>query len=89
MSIVSEQSQAATPTSENDRIRPTRPAPAIPTGLSRSATRRSAPAPPVRSQISVDTNGEQSQAPPRRSVPNLERQTSFEDNTVYTVRTNA
>lgn len=82
--MISEQSQQPdTPTSENGRIRPTRPAPAIPTGLSRSATRRSAPAPPARSATSTDS---QPQAAPRKSAPSLRRQGSVEDNTAYTVR---
>lgn len=79
-------SQPATPTSENGRIRPSRPAPAIPTGLSRSATRRSAPPPPTRTQLSNDTNSEQPQAAPRRSAPAVQRQASIEDNSAANVR---
>lgn len=75
--------QATTLTSENERARPTRPAPSIPTGLSRGNTRRDAPAPPPRSE----STPEQSQAIPRQNVSNLQRQGSFDDNTAYTVRT--
>lgn len=74
--------QPATPTSENGRIRPSRPAPMIPTGLSRSATRRSAPPPPIRKLTSTDLA--QPQAAPRRSAPS--RQASTDENAAYTVR---
>lgn len=64
----------------SQRIRPTRPAPAIPQGLTRNNTRRSAPQPP-RIQSAVDANIEPQEIAPRRSVPLLERQASVEDNT--------
>ncbi|KAG5677964.1 hypothetical protein PVAND_007676 [Polypedilum vanderplanki] len=70
----SEQS-IASPTSENSRIRPTRPAPSIPNSLTRNNTRRSAPNPPERTLSSAITS-----AQPRRSTPNLQRQNSLEDN---------
>jgi hypothetical protein len=73
-SVVSE--QPPTPTSENGRVRPSRPAPSIPTGLSRSNTRRLAPLPPTRLPTT-----EVSQS--RGSVV---RQNSTEDNAAYTVR---
>jgi hypothetical protein len=80
LSMTSDQSQQpTTPSSENGRIRPTRPAPSIPTGLSRNGTRRSAPPPPKRTT--------ELRAAPRRSAPPLQRQGSQEDNTAYTVRT--
>lgn len=68
------------------RIRPTRPAPAIPMGLSRNSARRSAPVPPRRQStlnenVSATNHSDLSQQPPRRSAPNLERQNSIEDNT--------
>lgn len=72
------------------RIRPTRPAPSIPNGLSRNSARRSAPPQPPRRQstlnegvIAASQNSDLSQpaAAPRRSAPNLERQSSIEDNT--------
>lgn len=72
------------------RIRPTRPAPAIPMGLSRNShhsTRRSAPPQPPRRQSTLNENisatqtSDLSQPAPRRSAPNLERQNSIEDNT--------
>lgn len=70
---------------DSQRIRPTRPAPAIPQGLSRTNNnRRSAPQPPRR-QSAVEGEQQQQQiqpqAAPRRSAPNLERQDSVEDNT--------
>lgn len=68
----------ASPTSDN-RIRPTRPAPSIPSGLSRNTIRRSAPQPPARS-----LNNSTSDAQPRRSGPALQRQPSVEDNTQVT-----
>lgn len=67
----------------SQRIRPTRPAPAIPQGLSRNNNRKSAPQPPRR-QSAVDGESHAPitpQAAPRRSAPNLERQGSVEDNT--------
>lgn len=88
LSMISEQAQTpSTPTSENGRIRPSRPAPSIPTGLSRSATRRSAPPPPMRSQASSESTNSLPQVTPRRSAPPLHRQSSVEDNAAYTVRT--
>lgn len=71
-SILSE--QPSTPTSENGRVRPTRPAPSIPTGLSRSGTRRSAPPPPIRLVSKELATGR------------LARQSSVEDNASYAVR---
>ncbi|KAL7050933.1 hypothetical protein ACKWTF_004273 [Chironomus riparius] len=70
------------------RIRPSRPAPAIPTSLNRNTLRRSAPQPPVRSQNSTEVVTQQQQPPlpqaqPRRSAPALQRQPSVEDNTAY------
>ncbi|CRL06760.1 CLUMA_CG019490, isoform A [Clunio marinus] len=79
LSIRSEQSVTpATPTSENGRIRPVRPAPSIPTGLSRSGTRRSAPEPPLRSTSRATTTA------PSQTTTGLNRQPSVEDNTSYT-----
>lgn len=68
---------------DSQRIRPTRPAPAIPQGLSRTNNnRRSAPQPPRRqSAAEGEQQQTQPQAAPRRSAPNLERQNSVEDNT--------
>lgn len=73
----------------DSRIRPTRPAPAIPTSLNRNTLRRSAPQPPARSQNSTELQQQlpltHPQAQPRRSAPTLQRQPSLEDNTAYSV----
>ena len=69
----------------DSRIRPTRPAPAIPTSLNRNTIRRSAPQPPARSQNSTEVQQQPPQAQPRRSAPTLQRQPSLEDNTAYSV----
>lgn len=56
---------------------PTRPAPSIPTGLSRMVSRRSAP------QLPRTESQEQQEQPtpaPRRSAPSIQRQNSLEDN---------
>ncbi len=60
----------------SERIRPSRPAPAIPQGL---ANRRSAPQ-ASRRQSAQENVSQQPQAAPRRSAPTLARQESVEDN---------
>lgn len=78
------------PSENGQRIRPTRPAPAIPQGLSRNTIRRSAPQPPRR-QSAIDSNDEPPatpQAAPRRSAPSLEQSNSVHDNTNVRMREN-
>lgn len=92
----SEQSNVTTPNgTENGRIRPTRPAPAIPSGLTRNTIRRSAPHPPSRQSTvneptvapTAATSQQAPQPQPRRSATALNRQDSVEDNTAVSVRT--